>query len=348
MTKICSQLKGAMSSALPSPRFGPTYSPAMVRVIAHCMAAISALDARISVSPMMPGWRTRASWSGYTAALQWQGFELDEIDVYSWGCGLKLPGRPLLHTRLDPFGAFAAWQDMLATGPGPDWRATLPPAIGEVVEASDHPALIRALDLVRQWARVDSTAAAWLGAPMILTGLSLTSTPLPCLVVGAKAFRLKRAPDEVDWIRAIKALTGAARAGLDRLDALERHYRRGVHVLTQSYRPGALPELLALVQVRPLLSPQSVANALGLSVAGASKLLERAVAAKLMVEIGQRKSWRRFLPPDLAIRLGLAEPRRGRPPLSPLALPGNHAVVAAVEALDQVMAKINRMLERPS
>src|SRR3546814_10348684 len=50
------------------------------------------------------------------------------------------------------------------------------------------------------------------------------------------------------------------------------------------------------------------------SAAGASKLLERAVAADLLVEITQRRSWRLFLPPDLAVEFGYA----AQPPAAPL------------------------------
>src|SRR3546814_18909315 len=76
--------------------------------------------------------------------------------------------------------------------------------------------------------------------------------------------------------------------------------------------PGALPRLLALSQHRPLLSPQSVADQLAMSIAGASKLLDRAAAAGLLIEITQRRSWRLFLTPDMAIAFRSEERRLGK------------------------------------
>jgi hypothetical protein len=256
LTEIASALKDYMSTAQLIPRFDPSYSPSVVRAIAHCTAAISALDARICVSPIARPWRMRASWSGYTTALRLQGVEIDEIDVFSWGCGLKLPGRPIISTTLDPFDAFDPWQHRLAFEQGPGWRDHLPTAIGEPAEASEHPPLIRALELLRQRSRIDPTIQAWLSAPLMFAGLKLTSAPLPCFVGGAKAFRLKRSLAEADWVAAMNALTDAARTALERLDELELQYRRGLRALLIEYRPGALPRLLALAQARPMLSPQ--------------------------------------------------------------------------------------------
>jgi len=75
----------------------------MVTAIAAATAAIARLDARIIVSPVAKAWSTRAAWSGYARALQLQSAEVEEIDVFSWGCDLKIPGRPPLPSHLDLF-----------------------------------------------------------------------------------------------------------------------------------------------------------------------------------------------------------------------------------------------------
>ncbi|MFC3216151.1 hypothetical protein [Novosphingobium panipatense] len=106
---------------------------------------------------------------------------------------------------------------------------------------------------------------------------------------------------------------------------------------------GRPPRLLALTHHRPLLSPQGVADALALSVAGASKLLERAVAADLLVEITQRRSWRLFLPPDLAVEFGYAASKRGRPAKEP-SLPASRNLAVAFDAFDEEMAAIDKLL----
>ena len=333
-----------MATRPAQPRFGPPYTAEIVRSLARCTGAIAALNARVSISHVAKPWRIRAAWSGYTTALQLQGVEVDEIDVYSWGCGLKLPGRPLISTTFDPFDRLDEWQQALAAHEGASGRDGLPTAIGETAEAREHPPLLRALDLVRQHARVDGALEPWLMAPILLCGLGMSKTPLPCLTAGVKAFRLKRTPADTDWAAAFNALARAAEAGFDRLDHLEHLHRQGLQAVLSEYRSGALPRVLALSFARPLLSPQSVSETLGLSVAGASKLLERAASAELIVEITQRTTWRQFLTSDLAITFGFLKPKPGRPRHVPPALPVNHEMADVLDAFDREMEAIDQIL----
>ncbi|WP_231472272.1 hypothetical protein [Novosphingobium sp. CECT 9465] len=150
----------------------------MVSAIASCTAAITRLDARFCVSSVASAWARRAAWSGYTRALQLQSAEIDEIDVFSWGCGLQIPGRPLRSTNLDLFDRFPAWEAALRDPDPLAWRDALPTAIGEIEIAADHSPLIRALDRVRQHARLDSTALPWLSLPFALRDKGMVTTPL--------------------------------------------------------------------------------------------------------------------------------------------------------------------------
>jgi hypothetical protein len=102
--------------------------------------------------------------------------------------------------------------------------------------------------------------------------------------------------------------------------------------------------LLALTLHTPLVSPQGVADSLGLSVAGASKLLERAKQAGLLVEITRRRSWRQFLTPDLAAAFGYVSPKRGRPANEPPPLPASPALAQVFDAFDCEMAAIDALL----
>jgi hypothetical protein len=95
---------------------------------------------------------------------------------------------------------------------------------------------------------------------------------------------------------------------------------------------------------RPLLSPQAVAELLDLSVAGASKLLDRAVAAGLLIEITQRRTWKQFLVPDLAVEFGFVSPKRGRPAKEPAPLPQDRDVEALFAEFDNEMAEIDALL----
>lgn len=338
-------LNNSMLSAASASRYGPAYTPEMVASIASCTAAVSRLDARISVSPVGAAWRRRAAWSGYTRALQLQQAEIDEIDVFSWGCGLQIPGRALRATNLDQFDRFDEWQAALADLDPLAWRDALPLAIGESAEAAGHPAIVRALDKVRQHARIESTLVPWLGLPFALRDVKLSATPLPCLAGGLKAFRLKKTPQDADWLAAIRSVEASALAGLERLLALERLYRNAQRAIVAEYRPGALPALLALTQHRPLLSPQAVADRMNLSVAGASKLLERAKSAGLLVEITERRTWRLFLTPDLARDFGYVKPRLGRPAKEPPLPPRDRNLAAVFDSFDNEMAEIDALLD---
>lgn len=328
--------------------FGPDYSPKIVSAIASATGAISRLDARFCASSVAKPWLRRAAWSGYTAALKLQSAEIDEIDVFSWGCGLQIPGRPMRSTHLDLFDQFDAWQSNLGDSDPYAWRDNLPTAIGELQSAVDHPPLVRALGLIGQLARLDGDVTAWLAFPFALRDLKAASTPLPCLVGGAKAFRLKRTLDTGDWLGAIRGIEAAAAASLDRLHTLENHHRLAQRAIVGEFRPGALPSLLALSMHRPLLSPQSVAGHLNLSVAGASKLLDRAVAAGLLVEITDRRTWKQFLVPDLAIEFGFASSKRGRPAAAVAPLPPDRSLGALFDSFDDEISKIDQLLMKHS
>jgi hypothetical protein len=326
--------------------FGPEYSPKMAAAIASCTGAIARLDARFSNSSVASAWSRRAAWSGYAKALQLQSAEIDEIDVFSWGCGLQIAGRPIRATNVDLFDRFGEWEAALRCDDPLSWRDGLPTAIGEPANAGDHPALVRAFDCVRQHARIDGGALPWLGLPFALRDFALAAAPLPCLVGGVKAFRLKRMPDDGDWSAALRALEMSALAGLERLDALERLYRDAQRAIIAEYRPGTLPALFAFAQHQPLMSPQSVSSKLDLSLAGASKLLERAAGAGLVLEITKRRSWRQFLTVDLAVEFGFAVPRRGRPAKEAAPLPASRDLAAVFDAFDEEMSRIDRLLNK--
>src|SRR3546814_8888938 len=199
----------------------------------------------------------RAAWTGYARALQLQSTEIEQIDLFSWGCGLKIPGRPAIPSHVDLFDRCDDWRAALRDTDKHQWRDRLPTAIGDPAVADEHPPLVRALDTLRQLARIDHSTTAWLSAPFALRDRGLSATPRPCLVGGAKAFRMKPRPGEADWFTVLRDLASAAAIGLERLHGLKRGYRDAQRTIAAEYRPGALPRLLALSQHRPLLSPQS-------------------------------------------------------------------------------------------
>lgn len=68
----------------------------------------------------------------------------------------------------------------------------------------------------------------------------MVTTPLPCLVGGVKAFRLKRTVGDEDWYAAMRSLEASATANLARLHELEKLHRAAQHAIVAEYRPGHL------------------------------------------------------------------------------------------------------------
>ena len=125
------------------------WSDGLAAALEQASAAVGRLDARTSAPSGARAWQLRAAWTGYAAALQLQGHEIDEIDVFSWGCALPVPGRPRIATLDDPFEGFARWQAQFAGNTRRHWREDL----GARVEPDPSyagPRLIRALEALRQ------------------------------------------------------------------------------------------------------------------------------------------------------------------------------------------------------
>jgi hypothetical protein len=327
---------------LQSPPLQPaSISREIAALIESSAAAIARLDARVSSSSLASGWFDRAAWSGYTRALQLQGFEIDEIDVFSWGCGLPLPHRHHRKTNLDEFAELPIWMESLRQYEPADWRdrVRLPPD-----NSSDLPVILAAVHIVHQCARRNKGVAPWLALPGILRGLRFSNACLPCLVGGAKAFRWRASlSDEI--IRPIlRSLISAAQTGLDRLDAMERSHRDALKAVSGEYRSSSLTRLVALLARRPLLSPQSVATRLGLTLGGAGKLLARSQSLGLTVEVTGRRTWRLYIPPDLAVTFGIVPAPRGRPSKAKSELMPDRPLSEALDAFDEEMAKIDMML----
>ena len=291
----------------------------MAAALERASAATGRLDARICATSVAAPWTRRAAWSGYARALPLQGFELEEIDVFSWGCTLPLPGRPRPTTVEDPFAQFAPWQAEFAGNRRRHWREGLG-ALASPLPSYQGPQLLRLLEALREIARHEPTIHAWLALPLILQRAGVTRSLLPCLVVGDRHLRSNQAPEEV-VVRLLDALTKAARSGLERAEALERDRTRASRVIAASRRPGALLALLARVQLTPLCGPPAIAGELGLTLAGAGRLLARAASHGLLREVSGRQSWRLYLPPDLAVVFGFVAPPRGRPRSEPPPLP---------------------------
>lgn len=318
-----------------------SWSDQLASTLEQASTAIGRLDARFCATPATSAWQMRAAWTGYARALQLQGIEIDEIDVFSHECGVVLPGRSRGATLDDPFVALPRWRACFAGNASRHWREDL----GALVAPDPTyagPRLVRALEALRQVALAEKAIEAWLALPLLLQRIGVTQTLLPCLVVGEKRLRFDQLADETVLRRLLKALGDAADAGLARLEAIERDRHRAARAIAALSRPGALPRLAARFQLRPMVSPQAIAREFGITIGGAGKLLARAAEAGLAREVRGTQAWKLYLAPDLAVVFGFVAPPRGRPRAEPPALPRDPPIADILGAFDAEMAAFDR------
>jgi len=334
----------------PPPLTGIAWTPDLVAAIADAGAAIGRLDARICATSFAPAWNLRASWTGYAAALRLQNYEIEEIDIISWQCGLHLAGRPRLETVGDPFSAFAPWRARLTEKDGRHWREDLPFSFDPPAGWNEAPALVRALTLLDTWARHDRTITPWLAFPAVLRRMGITARTLPCLVAGDVGQRFALDARPALLMRLLKQLGRSAADGLSRLERLEDVVQRSGATISTEHRPGKLADLGRIALTRPCLAARSLAPLLDLTISGAGKLLSRATRLGLLVETSGRGTWRSYVTSDVALALGLVATARGRPRLPPVPSPALDSVLAAFDAemaeIEARMARLGRHITR--
>ncbi|MEM6409984.1 MAG: hypothetical protein AAF683_00445 [Pseudomonadota bacterium] len=318
------------------------YTPELISSLLSASSAIGALDARVSASPMAAAWKRRASWTGYAAALRLQNEPFEEIDVIAHLCDFTLPAREKGPTTGEVFTEYEMWSHTVL-GDAP--RAPLRGEGEGALFAPDVPAILRALTTVDLAARADMSIRPWLALPSILSELLLTSSSLPCLVIGDHGQRFAREPRMVVLRRLLAQLRSAAEEGVERLNRLEQSRALFAAAIRDVQRPGALPKLAALFSHEPALAPIRVARVLSMSRAGAGKLLGRAAELGLVRELSGRDTWKVFLARDIVQSIGLEPAERGRPKKID---PYDHDLAPALTAFDEEMAEIDALLSESS
>ena len=193
------------------------------------------------------------------------------------------------------------------------WREALPFPFDLPEGWDNSPKIIRSLTLLEAWCRHDKGLQPWLQLPIILQQVGATSELLPNLVAGHSNLRRGREDRTALLTRLLRRIEDAARTGLSRLAQMEDAIIRFSAMLGSENRPGKLSDLGLLLLVEPILTPRNVADRLKMSISGAGRLLDRAAAKEILVEISGRDTWRVYSTKDVASALGLAPVPRGRP-----------------------------------
>lgn len=318
----------------------PPWTPDLACLLERAATAFARPNSRICASLFAETWHWRSAWAGLARALQCQGEEIEEVDIFAAEMDVVLPQRHLLTRGLEVLDELATLRKALA--PTDDLGAI---ALPSPSVRADAPALLRALEAAAVHARSHDGTASWTRLPLALAALKLTHRPLALFAGGDKAWRPARSMSlgerEAIVRRYLKENARAADDGLDLLEELERYRTACAAALAREARPGALRPLAALLIERPLLAPLAVAEALGLTISGAGKLLARAAALGMVHEISGRGSWKLYCASDLAIRYGFAARTRGRPPALPTPSDPLSSVLAK---FDEEMAAIDALL----
>ena len=300
-------------SRTPKPFASLPWSPELALAMEAALSRVHALDARISSSILLRVWQTRAALTGYAEALRLQQLPIEEVDVFSHFCDVRLPGRAIPDTSGAPYDEFAIWERRLQAGEDAHWRECLPFSF-ETPEGWDNaPKIVRALTLFDAWVRTDQSKWPWLQLPILLHQFGVTYEILPNLVVGTSAQRNAATGRADQLISILRRLATVADTGISRFSSMEEGLLRYSAAVRDERRPGKMEALGRLLWIEPILRPKKTADRLGMTVAGAGKLLQRAASLGLLIEISERISWKAYVTPDVGQALGLVSKPIGRP-----------------------------------
>lgn len=197
----------------------------------------------------------------------------------------------------DALPTVVAWQrDVVALTPSPPllhsaqlfqlWRCHAPIGQGD---------LVASLLIGDRWG-----PGRWTGSAGGLIALGLDS--------GGAAWK-RATGDRLDWLW-LDAISIGARTHLELETRLRAYAWRAAQHVERRRRPGRLKDVLRLAMAHPRISSGSVAKALGLTSAGAIKLLTIAVGEGLLIEQSGQVSYRSYALPVSMRPLVAQRPRR--------------------------------------
>lgn len=293
-----------------------------ITAYADAQAALERLGERRRLSPVRRPWRTRALLAERLALARIDGTPALDSDFHIDGRGAVTPSPfDLTHCR-NAVGARISLNALVQDSDALlDWLG-LPPAQGvghgrgiadmvdriaawrkDVDALPPSPPLLHSARLAHIWhqhmpfGRGDLVAGLLIGDRWGpgrwgvsfggLTALGLTKGNAPWKGVPAERFDLV-------WLNAVRV---GAHIHLDLEMRLRAYARRAAYQLEQRRRPGRLKDVLLMAMAHPRLTSGQVAKALGLTSAGAIKLLTIAAGEGLLIEQSGQSSYRSYALP---------------------------------------------------
>ncbi|CCW17908.1 hypothetical protein EBBID32_22570 [Sphingobium indicum BiD32] len=300
----------------------------LILAYAEAHGALERLEERRRLSPVRRPWRIRTLIAERQALARIDNSPIDDLDftvdgrstvttsAYDLSHWRQAIGTPIaLDALLNDGMALLRWLGVAPpAGSDPAYSlrsgrnaADILPAVAawqrDVAALPSSPPLLHCARIARLWRRHapigqgDLLASLLIGdrwGPGRWTG---SAGGLIALGLESNGAAWKRVTDErLDWLW-LEAISTGARAHLDLETRLRAYAWRAAQHIERRRRPGRLKDVLRLAMAHPRISSGSVARALGLTSAGAIKLLTIAAGEGLLIEQSGQASYRSYALP---------------------------------------------------
>jgi hypothetical protein len=339
---ILSMIMNEIGEILPIPA-RPDNQNGLILAYAQAQGALERLEERRQLSPVRRPWRIRTLIAERQALARIDNSPIDDLDFAIDGRGtVSTSAFDLSHWR-QAVGAPIALDALLNDGIALlDWLgvtspsgtdsarllrsgcrpADILPAIiawqRDVATLPSSPPLLQSAQLARLWqrrapiGRGDMVASLLIGDRWGPGRWKGSAGGLIALGLDSNGAAWKHATDErLDWLW-LDAICSGARAHLDLEARLRAYAWRAAQHIERRRRPGRLKDVLGLAMAHPRISSGSVAKALGLTSAGAIKLLTIAEGEGLLIEQSGQASYRSYALP-VSMTLPVSHGRNRRP-----------------------------------
>ena len=300
-------------------------TPALFSALEHAAASIARLDQALEGHPLRGAFLHRARLDAVRRQAAVDGHAIDPWHLAALLEGLRLR----MDTALTIAGRgeiFEAARTALGlhqwiTEPDFDEEGEVQAALRHLAGAADH-GLVGVADLVWTWLRVGG-ARAPVRAALIRLWVNCGLLRLPVPLTGPSSLNADAPQAQSAWVMGfLGALASEADDYRELLRALEHAWIAARAKAKGQRRTSRATLAVDVLAAAPLLSATTLAGALGMSVKGATDLLDRFVAQEIVVEVTHRTGRRLFGLKGLApLRVVVRPPYRpdpnrgrGRPP----------------------------------